>query len=222
MKQKLFLAIICSTMMIGSANAQVSFGIRSGVNFAKWQGQDLQVIENIVDKTDGYITTKGVTRFHVGGYVDIPIAHGISFEPGLEYSKKGYAIKGDLQVNALKFLGVNVGLQVQSHYIDMPLVVKVDVVKGLNVYAGPQLSYLVRSTLNAKAGILGISLFNKGYGITSQFNRIDMGLTGGVGYQFNNGLNVQGGYDYGLSKLDKHSRYDAYNRVIKVSVGYSF
>ena len=222
MKQKIFLTLISGLLLIGTANAQVSFGIRAGANFAKWQGDDLQVIENIVDKTNGYITTKGVTRFHVGGYVDIPVTHGITFEPGLEYSKKGYSMKGDLQVNALKFLGVNVGLQVQSHYIDMPLLIKVDVVKGLNVYAGPQFSYLVRSTLNAKAGVLGINLFNRGYGITSQFNRIDMGLTGGVGYKFDNGFNVQAGYDYGLSKLDKNNNYNAHNRVIKVSVGFSF
>jgi hypothetical protein len=222
MKQKIVFVLISGVILMSTANAQISYGIRAGVNFAKWQGDDLQVIQNIVDKTNGYITTKGVTRFHVGGYVDIPIAHGISIEPGLEYSKKGYAMKGDLQVDALKFLGLNVGLQVQSHYIDMPLVVKVNLVKGLNVYAGPQFSYLLRSTLNAKAGVLGISLFNKGYGITSRFNRVDMGLTGGVGYQLANGFNIRAGYDYGLSKLDKHNSYSAYNRVIKVSVGFSF
>ena len=49
-----------------------------------------------------------------------------------------------------------------------------------------------------------------------------MGLTGGIGYQFENGLNVQAGYDYGLSKLDKNENYSAYNRVVKVSVGFSF
>lgn len=222
MNKKFSLAIVSGIMLISSANAQVSFGIRAGVNFAKWQGDDLQVIEKIVDKTNGYITTKGVTRFHVGGYVDIPVIHGITFEPGLQYSKKGYSMKGDLQINALKFLGVNVGLQVQSHYIDMPLLLKVDVVKGLNVYVGPQFSYLVRSTLNAKAGILGINLFNRGYGITSQFNRLDMGLAGGVGYKFNNGLNVQAGYDYGLSKLDRNNNFNAYNRVVKLSLGFTF
>ena len=112
--------------------------------------------------------------------------------------------------------------QVQSHYIDIPLVLKANVVKGLQVYAGPQVSYLVRSSLNAKLGILGISIFNKGFGITQRFNKIDMGLTGGIGYEFDNGLNIQAGYDYGLSKLDKNDNYAAYNRVVKISMGFTF
>jgi hypothetical protein len=222
MIRKIFFTIILTMMMIPVINAQVRYGIRTGVNFAKWQGDDLQIIEDLIDKTDGYLVTKGKTGFHGGGYVNIPISETFSFEPGLQYSKKGYSIKGDLQINALKFLGINAGAQVQSHYIDIPLVLKAKLVKGLNVYAGPQVSYLARSTLNAKLGVLGISIFNKGIGITDRLNKVDLGLTGGVGYQFDNGLNIQAGYDYGLSKLDKNDNYSAYNRVVKVSVGFTF
>ena len=221
MKMKFFFTII-SLMMINIMYAQVSIGIRNGVNFSKWEGEDLQIINDLLDKTDGYAYTKGVTGMHIGGYVNIPISETFAFEPGIEYSKKGYSIKGDFQIPVLKYLGINARAQVQSHYIDMPLVIKANVYKGFNVYAGPQVSYLVRSTLNAKVGVLGITLFNRGFGITERFNKVDMGLTGGVGYAFNNGLNIQAGYDYGLSKLDKNDNYDAYNRVVKVSVGYTF
>ncbi len=222
MIRKIFFTIILTMMMIPVINAQVKYGIRTGVNFAKWQGDDLQIIEDLIDKTDGYLVTKGKTGFHAGGYVNIPISETFSFEPGLQYSKKGYSIKGDLQINALKILGINAGAQVQSHYIDIPLVLKAKLVQGLNVYAGPQVSYLARSTLNAKLGVLGISIFNKGIGITERLNKVDLGLTGGIGYQFDNGLNIQAGYDYGLSKLDKNDNYSAYNRVVKVSVGFTF
>lgn len=207
---------------ISLAQAQVSYGIRAGVNVNKWQGESLQIIEDLVDKTDGYITTHNTTGFHAGGYVNIPMGNRFSFEPGLQYSKKGYAMRGDLKVDVLKYLGVNAGVQVMEHYIDMPLVLKAKLVKGLNVYAGPQVSYLVRSTLNAKAGALGFNLFNRGFGITSRFNKVDLGLTGGLGYQFDNGLNIQAGYDYGLSNLDKSNTFTVHNRVVKVSVGFSF
>jgi len=222
MNRKLFIAVIGISILMNSAMAQIRYGIRAGANHSKWQGESLQLIEDLVDKTDGYITTKGTIGFHAGGYVSIPITKGLRFEPGLGYTKKGYGLKGDLKIDELKFLGVNVGAQVMQHYIDVPLVMRVNVAKGLNVYAGPQVSYLVRSTLNAKAGILGISLFNKGFGITERFNKFDLGLTGGLGYQFSNGLNIQAGYDYGLSKLDKNNNYDIHNRVIKVSLGFGF
>lgn len=221
MNRKILFSII-GILMINSLQAQVKYGIRTGVNFAKWQGEDLQIIEDLVDKTDGYLETRGKTGWHVGGYVNIPINKTFSFEPGLAYSKKGYSLMGDFQIPVLKSLGLNAGARVQSHYIDMPLVVKANVVKGLNIYAGPQVSYLVRSTLNAKLGVLGINIFNRGFGITERFNKVDLGVTGGIGYQFDNGLNIQAGYDHGLSTLDKNDNYAAYNRVVKVSVGFSF
>lgn len=222
MIKKIFVTLISTTMFTHLIHAQVSFGVRSGVNFSKWEGKDLQVIEDLLDKTQGYVVTKGTITLHTGGYVHIPISKVFSFEPGIEYSKKGYSLKGDFQIPVLKYFGINLRAQVQSHYIDMPLTLKANVYKGFQVYAGPQVSYLVRSTLNAKLGVLGISIFNRGFGITERFNKLDMGLTGGVGYAFDNGLNIQAGYDYGLSKLDKNDNYDVYNRVIKVSVGYTF
>ena len=222
MIKKISTTILSLMLMMNFLHAQISYGLRSGVNFSKWEGDDLQVIEDLLDKTDGYLVTKGTKGFHVGGYVHIPISEVFSFEPGLQYSKKGYSIKGDFQIPVLKYLGINARAQVQSHYIDIPLVLKANVVKGLQVYAGPQVSYLVRSSLNAKLGILGISIFNKGFGITQRFNKIDIGLTGGVGYEFDNGLNIQAGYDYGLSKLDKNDNYAAYNRVVKISMGFTF
>jgi len=222
MKRKILFTIIFSVTMMNVIHAQVSYGIRNGINFAKWQGDDLQVIEDLLYKTDGYLVTKGITGIHIGGYVHIPISEVFSFEPGLQYSKKGYSIKGDFQIPALKYFGINLGAQVQSHYIDIPLTLKANVYKGFQVYGGPQVSYLVRSTLNAKLGVLGISIFNRGFGITERFNKVDLGLTGGVGYKFENGINLQAGYDYGLSKLDKNDNYAVYNRVVKVSVGYTF
>ena len=222
MKKVSLLTVIASLLMTGFANAQVTYGIKAGANFSRWEGEDLQIIEDLVDKTDGWLVTKGKTGFHVGGYVNIPVSETFSFEPGLEYSKKGYSIKGDFKIDAIKVLGINAGAQVQQHYIDIPLMLKATIVKGLNIYAGPQVSVLARGTLNAKLGVLGISIFNKGVDISNRFNRVDLGLTGAVGYQFANGIGVRAGYDHGLSKLDKNNNYAAYNRVVKVSLAYTF
>jgi Outer membrane protein beta-barrel domain len=221
MYRKLTIFVI-SAMMMNNLHAQITYGIRTGINFSKWEGADLQIIEDLVDKTEGYVETKGKRGLHIGGYVRIPISDVFVFEPGLQYSKKGYALVGDFQVPVLKYVGLNVGARVQSHYIDIPLVIKANPAGGLMIFAGPQLSLMARSTLNAKLGILGISIFNRGFSITERFNKADLGLTGGIGYEFENGLNLQAGYDHGLSPLDKNNNYEAYNRVIKVSVGYTF
>ena len=57
---------------------------------------------------------------------------------------------------------------------------------------------------------------------TEQFNRWDAGITGGIGYQFANGLNITAAYDHGLSKADKNQNMEAYNRSFKVGLGISF
>jgi len=57
---------------------------------------------------------------------------------------------------------------------------------------------------------------------TNQFNRWDAGLTGGIGYQFTNGLNIMASYDYGLMKMDANENVKAYNRGIKLGIGVNF
>ena len=53
-------------------------------------------------------------------------------------------------------------------------------------------------------------------------NSIDVGLTGGLGYQFNNGFSISASYDHGLSRLDKNENFKAYNQAVKVGVGFTF
>jgi hypothetical protein len=47
-------------------------------------------------------------------------------------------------------------------------------------------------------------------------------LTGGIGYQFSNGLNITAAYDHGLSKVDAIQNLNSYNRSFKVGLGLSF
>ena len=131
-------------------------------------------------------------------------------------------MQGDLKIDALKFLGVNASANVESHYIDVPLTVKAEVAKGLSIYAGPQVSFLTKTNVHVKTAILGISLYNNKLDITDNFNRVDMAVTGGIGYQFDNGFNVKAAYDHGLSRLDKNNNFNAYNRAVKLTVGFTF
>ena len=221
MKYKFTLAVI-SMIIMNSTKAQITYGVQAGATIANWKGDALQSLNDVVDLSNGFVTTKSKTGISIGGYVNIPVTDKISFEPGLQYAQKGYTMQGDLKVDALKFLGVNASANVEAHYIDIPLVLKAELAKGLSIYAGPQVSYLVKNNLHLNAGILGISLYNDRLDITDNFNRVDMGLAGGIGYKFDNGFNIKAGYDYGLSKLDKNDNFKAYNRVAKISVGFSF
>ena len=118
-------------------------------------------------------------------------------------------------------LGINAKAQLQLNYLELPVLLKANI-GGLQLFAGPQISYLVNSDLKVSAGALGFNVLSYKLPVTSQFNHWDAGITGGIGYQFNNGINLSASYDHGLSKVDANKNIDAYNRMMKIGVGFTF
>lgn len=222
MKKIFTLLIIALTIFSTTTNAQTRPGIRVGVSQSTWSGDAINSLNDLTGFLNGYVTTKGRTGFYGGGFVNMPLTDRISIEPGAYYSQKGYTLEGKLPIDKLEFLGASAKATVESHYIDIPVLVKVNVVKGLDVYAGPQVSYLVKNNLHMEVGALGFSVLNKNMDITDNFNRVDWGVTAGAGYTFDNGFSINAGYDLGLSKLDKNSNFKSYNRAIKLGVGFRF
>ncbi len=222
MKYKILPAVLSAFALSITAQAQITKGIHAGAAVTNWRGDASGTLNDIVKATNGFLQTAPKTSFYVGGFVNIPVTKAVSIEPGINYTQKGYTLRGDLAIDKLNFLGANAGAKVESQYIDIPIVLKVQPVKGLQIFAGPQLSYLVKSNLKVDAGILGISLLKRSVDLTSNFNRIDAGVTGGIGYRFTNGLRITGSYDRGLSRLDKNSNLKAYNEAFKVGLGFSF
>jgi hypothetical protein len=204
------------------AQTAASAGIRGGLSVSSLQGDAVNNLNDLVELTNGMVSTSSRAGFHAGGFVNVPLNEFISVEPGLYYSQKGYLMKGDLNIKSLDFIGANASAELQSSYIDMPLLLRVDLVKGLHIYAGPQVSYLAKNNLQVQAGALGMSFFKRNIDVTDQFSKWDFALAGGVGYQFDNGLSLQAGYDYGLSKVDANSSFRSYNTAVKVGVGFSF
>ncbi|MEO6221157.1 MAG: porin family protein [Ginsengibacter sp.] len=215
----LILSIIISTLSFSQSN--VSFGGRAGLLSAGIRGNAADNLSNLLDFADGMISTRNVTGFFAGTYATIPLGKTISIEPALYYSQKGYELKGQLNLKGMEFLGANAKAQLLSQYIDVPIVLKANL-GGFQLFAGPQISYLAHADLKTTAGILGINLLNSKMDATDQFNRWDAAVTGGVGYQFTNGINIMASYDYGLSKMDANKSINAYNNAVKIGLGIKF
>ena len=218
MKKKILLIISIVVTTFSFAQTQPKYGIRAGITSTSMSGNAVDNFNNLLDFSKGNITTKDHTGFFAGTYVIIPVSENFSIEPGVYYSQKGYELNGALNLKGLDFLGANAKAVLQSQYIDVPVMLKANF-NGLQIFAGPQFSYLVKSNLKTTASILGINLLNHTTDATSQFNRWDAGLTGGIGYQFANGMNVMASYDYGLTKVDANNNVKAYNRGIKLGIG---
>ncbi len=218
MKKKILLVISIAISTISFAQIIPSFGVKAGISSSGIRGDAADNFTNLLDFTKGNITTKDHTGFFAGGYANIPMSENFSVEPGIYYSQKGYELNGALNMKGLDFLGTNAKAVLLSQYVDVPVLLKANF-NGLQIFGGPQISYLAKADLKTTAGVFGINLLNKTMDATSKFNRWDVGLTGGIGYQFSNGFNISASYDYGLSKLDANNNVNAFNRGIKLGVG---
>jgi hypothetical protein len=221
MKNTILLIAAIAVSTISFAQVKPSFGVRAGYTSAGMRGDAVNNLNNLLDFTDGMVTTSNHSGFFAGGYASIPVGAVVSIEPGLYYTQKGYQVKGELSGKGVEFLGVNANAKLNTNYIEMPVLIKANV-SGFQIFAGPQVSYLASADLRTTAGVLGFNLLNSKLDATDKFNRWDLGLTGGVGYQFSNGVNVMAAYDHGLSKVDANQNFNSYNRAFKVGVGITF
>lgn len=224
-KQFLFFAAIIisatsfSQTKTSLAQLKSSFGVRGGLSYSGLRGDAVNNLDNLLNFTGGAVTTKNVSGFFAGGYAVIPVAANVSLEPGVYYSEKGYELDGELNIKGVGFLGANAKATLQSQYLDIPVLLKVNAGSGLQIFAGPQFSYLMKANLHSTAGLLGINLLSNDMDATSQFNQWDAAVTGGVGLQLGSGINIMASYEYGLSKLDANKNANAYNNSFKVGIG---
>lgn len=221
MKKGILLITAFFFTLFSFAQDKASFGIRGGFSSARMEGDAMNSLDNLVDITGGRVSTTSRSGFFAGAHVSIPVSENFSIEPGLYYTQKGYEMKGDLQWKAVDFLSAAATAKLDAQYVDLPVLLKANF-GGFQVFAGPQVSYLANADLKTRAGILGINLLNKSWDVTGEYNRWDAGVTGGIGYQFKNGVNLSAAYDHGLSRVDANQDLEAYNRSFKVGLGMRF
>lgn len=186
-------AVIMAITSFQTSHAQINYGLKGGLNFANVGGDDVEDAEMRVG-------------FHVGGFLDISLAGLVAVETGLYYSQKGY------QYNE-SFMGVSFEFENVSSYLDIPVVMKVSPLPLIHFYAGPQASILLDNTYK----------FNgESESDTEGMRDLDLALVIGAGVNVPGGLRASIGYDIGLTTLDEDGDFKAYNRVIKLTVGYRF
>ncbi len=219
--KKLLLLFFVAAAGTATAQTPVTFGARAGVSVSGMRGDGVSNLQGLLDYTQGRVTTSDRTGFYAGAYANIPLGTGVSVEPGLTYTQKGYNVNGELGIKGLDFLGANAKVQLQNDYIDVPLLLKYQT-GGLSLFAGPQFSFLVNSNLRTTASVLGVSLLNKNIDASNQFNKTDVALTGGIGYALTKNVSINAAYDYGLQKVDANQRIASFNRGAKIGLSVGF
>tara|TARA_R110002051_G_scaffold183236_2_gene252821 strand:- start:139 stop:693 length:555 start_codon:yes stop_codon:yes gene_type:complete len=183
---KKLLVLVFALGLFGTAQAQ--FGVRAGYTSANFSDFE----------------SNAISGFHIGAYYKIG-AGLLTVEPGMQYSQKGHNRTGDTNTPAVEKDRLN--------YIDVPVLLRVNFLPILNVFAGPQGSLLVSRKLQYADGSTETSIEPiKGYDIAGVV---------GVGVNLPLGLNAQASYDIGLQSANYYNQ-KVKNNVFKLSVGYDF
>ncbi len=221
MKNKILLLPIFFISFSAFAQSNIKLGVSAGITNSTIQGDASKSFEGLLDFTNGIATSRNHLGFYAGVNADIPISSNVSVVPGIMYAQKGYEFSGSFNIKGLDFLGAGAKAVLQTEYIDVPVLIKAKL-QGFQIFAGPQVSYLAHAGLRTTAGVFGINLLNQTTDATAQFNPWDVALTGGIGYQLTNGVNLMASYDYGLLKMDANQNVKSYNNAFKVGLGISF
>jgi hypothetical protein len=202
--KKIFL-LAAGLLFTGSIYAQspVRFGIKGGLN-----------LPNIVQSGNSDFDTKINPGFNVGVTVDIPLTESIAFTPEALYATKGYKLTS------------RVGEFTQTtNFIDIPILASFKLGgSGLNLVAGPQVSFLM-STKNK---------FENGFGSAEQTivendsDRFKKSLFGGVvgfRYDVTSNIDVHGRYALDFQKNNENGSNQTpeyKNQVFSIGFGYKF
>ena len=205
--KKIFILAI-GLFITGAANAQstdkpIKLGVKAGVNYS-----------NII-KDDGNNSFKAdyLVGYHAGVTLDIKLLENLAFTPEALYSTKGYKLTN------------SIGEFTQTtHFIDVPILASVRLGGGLNLVAGPQVSFLL-STNNK---------FETGFGTAEQkiveddSDRFKKSLVGGLigfRYDFSNKIGINGRYALDFQKNNENGSSQTpefKNQVFQLGLGLKF
>ena len=201
MKTKQVLIVCCILVAAQQAysQAQLAIGIKAGPNFA-----------TIDTKSSAGENYKNRAGFHGGAFFLIK-AGKIGVQPEIIFSQQGSKV----EINSQNF-------ESNFSYVNVPIMLKLYTVAGINIQAGPQFGFIT----NAETPIQ--DQLNPGSyevrDVKDKMKSSDFTLGLGLGWDLPFGLTVDARYNLGLSKIydeaPSNETEDAKNQVFQLSLGY--
>ncbi|MBK7967175.1 MAG: PorT family protein [Bacteroidetes bacterium] len=165
------------------------YGIKGGINFA-----DLHTKNS--DKS------KVLVGYNIGGFAKLPIYKMVAIQPEIYYTTKG----AEVTYNNLIAQGT---AQFTLNYVEIPLLLIVNLNENFNVYAGPYASALVSGKVKNKSNTV---LFDYEHNIKREnYNDYDLGIIVGGGVDIGR-IGIGGRYCYGTKTVGKQKDFCGFSR----------
>ena len=175
------------------SQAKFSVGVEGGPNFA-----------NIDTKSSPGANYDNRTGFHGGAFALLKFTK-IGIQPEVLFSQQGTQFKfrdGEGKAN--------------YNYFNIPVIVKLYTIGGLNLQVGPQFGFVAGGEEE---------IITDGVKTTQEAKNIlkgsDISAAIGIGWDLPFGLSIDGRYNWGLSDINKNSAQETIkNQVWQISLGY--
>lgn len=182
-----FLTVAFFFVFTANTFAQVSLGVRGGVNWANIHAT--QTLDNIIPNF------KSIDNYNFGIVAEIAITDQFAFQPELGFTKKGFGVNEGLDV-PLFGVDIPLGLTAESQfsYVEVPLLGKYKFgTEGLSAYlmAGPTVGVATSGRLVTKADVFvtEINLTNTPINLDAiDYQRLEIGGTLGAGVAVHTGF----------------------------------
>ncbi len=190
---------------VNSQEPSARIGIKGGLSAA-----------TMVKSGDNKYSTDPLFGFNAGGILILPLGRVIALQPEVLYSQKGYHAMGSGLLGDYDYRRT-------LNFLDIPLLLRLNLSKELGIVAGPQYSYLLSTHTNFKNGSASYQETVK-----NENDNIRKNIFGGViGADLNLGDNffLYGRYtiDFKNNNGDGSSSTPAYkNQTIQVGAGILF
>lgn len=175
----LFLTASFGMLHAQNDNVTTEFGVKGGFNMSNFLSDDDEATdENIL------------YGFNAGVYATLPISDFVAIQPEVLFTTRGSELEYDTALGSgnTKF---------KLNYIEVPLLVRVNITKNFNLQAGGYASYLVSSKVTGDGAVEFDEELD-----TDDLNKFDAGIVAGVGVDFSPiSLGVR--YNYGLTTIGK-------------------
>jgi len=208
--------VLCTLLVCATITAQtekVKIGVKAGLNIAS-----LTFDENELESSQK-------TGFTAGIMAEIPLAKNFSVQPEVLYSQQGMKFSySDIDVANSSYEST-----ITLNYLNIPIMLKYYVLKGLSVQAGPQIGILLKSNNKYQDNFLGYDN-HENYNLSDYTNAFDTSVNLGLGYQFKDKFYVDLRYNISYSDVFKEANSngnyvinsDMRNRVFQITIGYFF
>jgi len=194
MKKLLILIFFVGAVQSGMAQ-EIAIGIKGGLNFA-----------NINPSQSAGVNYDNRTGYHFGAFTLFKLSK-IGIQPEVLFSKQG-----------TKYTFSTTSTDANFDYINIPVILKIYLVAGINLQVGPQIGFVSGGDVKTTDKISGITTTQSAKDFVKGS---DTSVALGAGWDLPFGLNIDARYNLGVSSNAINGSTTTFkNQVFQISAGF--